>query len=201
MGRICWYAKVKVLVSQLCLTLWDPIDCIPLILSPWNFPGKNMGVGSHSPLQRILLTQGSNQVSALQADSLHLWPPGNPICWDIPFCKKCYTIFTGYFPFKVITKEWLNFQCCITPPWAYVIPNNFASYSPTCVFLLPQIWYPIDCSLYLLVCNNIVIPSFINGKQLEFSNFLNYNYVETAYKCKYIQSSFIRAHFCLIWNR
>ena len=30
------------------------------LLCPWNFPGKNTGVGSHSFLQGIFLTQGSN---------------------------------------------------------------------------------------------------------------------------------------------
>ena len=30
------------------------------LLCPWDFPGKNTGVGSHFLLQRIFLTQGSN---------------------------------------------------------------------------------------------------------------------------------------------
>ena len=30
------------------------------LYSPWNSPGKNAGVGSHSLLQRIFPTQGSN---------------------------------------------------------------------------------------------------------------------------------------------
>ena len=30
------------------------------LLCPWNSPGKNTGVGSHSLLQGIFLTQGSN---------------------------------------------------------------------------------------------------------------------------------------------
>ena len=30
------------------------------LLCPWDFPGKNTGVGSHSLLQEIFLTQGSN---------------------------------------------------------------------------------------------------------------------------------------------
>ena len=30
------------------------------LLCPWDSPGKNTGVGSHSPLQGIFLTQGSN---------------------------------------------------------------------------------------------------------------------------------------------
>ena len=49
--------KVKVLVAQSCLTLWDPMDCG---LCSWNCPGQNTGVGSHFLLQGIFLTQGSN---------------------------------------------------------------------------------------------------------------------------------------------
>ena len=41
-------------VTQLCLTLCDPMDC------PWNFPGQNTGVGSLSLLQGIFPTQGLN---------------------------------------------------------------------------------------------------------------------------------------------
>ena len=47
--------KVKVKVVQSCPTCWDPMD------SPWNSPGQNTGVGSLSLLQRIFLTQESNQ--------------------------------------------------------------------------------------------------------------------------------------------
>ena len=33
---------------QSCLTLWDPIDGSPPgFLCPWDFPGKNTGVGCH----------------------------------------------------------------------------------------------------------------------------------------------------------
>ena len=46
--------KVKVKVSQSCLTLCDPTDY------PRNSPGQNIGVGSHSLLQKIFLTQESN---------------------------------------------------------------------------------------------------------------------------------------------
>ena len=31
-----------------------------MLLCPWNFPGKSIGVGSHFLLQVIFLTQGSN---------------------------------------------------------------------------------------------------------------------------------------------
>ena len=53
--------KVKILVTQLCLTLWDPMDYIahqiPLSM---NSPGKNTRVDCHALLQGIFLTQGSN---------------------------------------------------------------------------------------------------------------------------------------------
>ena len=52
--------KVKVLVSQSCLTLWPHGLWPTRLLCPWNSLGKNNGVGSHSLLQGIFLTQGSN---------------------------------------------------------------------------------------------------------------------------------------------
>ena len=52
---------VCVLVAQSQLTLCGPVDCSPPeLLCPWNSPGKNTGVGSHSLLQGIFLSQGSN---------------------------------------------------------------------------------------------------------------------------------------------
>ena len=53
-----YYRKVTVLVVQSCLTLCNPMDCS---LCPWNSPGKNTRVGSHSILQGIFPTQGSSQ--------------------------------------------------------------------------------------------------------------------------------------------
>ena len=52
------------LVVQSCLTVCDPLDChrppTPRLLWPWNFPGKNTGMGCHFLLQGIFLTQVSN---------------------------------------------------------------------------------------------------------------------------------------------
>ena len=45
---------MKVKVTQLCLTLCDPMDY------PWNYLGQNPGVGSLSLLQEIFPTQGLN---------------------------------------------------------------------------------------------------------------------------------------------
>ena len=57
-GCVC--VCVCVLVAQLCPALCDPMDCSPPGPSPWNSPGKNIGVGSHSLLQGIFLTQELN---------------------------------------------------------------------------------------------------------------------------------------------
>ena len=47
--------KMKVKITQLCPTLYDPMG-----YSPWNSPGQNTGVGSLSLLQGIFPTQGLN---------------------------------------------------------------------------------------------------------------------------------------------
>ena len=52
------------------------------LLCPWDFPGKNTGVGSHALLQRIFPTLGLNSrlplPPALQEDSLPTEPTGKP---------------------------------------------------------------------------------------------------------------------------
>ena len=52
------------------------------LLCPWNFPGKNTGVGCHFLLQGIFLTQGLNlcflHLLNWKADSSPLVPPGQP---------------------------------------------------------------------------------------------------------------------------
>ena len=52
-------------------------------LCPWDFSGKNTGVGSHSLLQGIFPTQGSNpsllHLLHWQADSLQLHHLGRPV--------------------------------------------------------------------------------------------------------------------------
>ena len=66
--------------TQPCPTLCHHKDCNLPGLSPWNFPGKNTGVGCPFLLQGIFLTQGLNPsfLSFLhwQVDSLPAEPPG-----------------------------------------------------------------------------------------------------------------------------
>ena len=61
------------LCAQSCLTLCNPMDCIPPVLCPWDFPGKNTGVGCHFLLQGIFPTQGSNIVSCTGRRILYWW--------------------------------------------------------------------------------------------------------------------------------
>ena len=49
------------LVTQLCSTFWDPVDCSPPGFSvDGGSPGKNAGVGCHALFQGIFPTQGLN---------------------------------------------------------------------------------------------------------------------------------------------
>ena len=53
--------SLYVLVAQLCPTLCDPHGLQPTrLLCPWDFPGKDTGVGCHFLLQGIFPTQGLN---------------------------------------------------------------------------------------------------------------------------------------------
>ena len=49
---MCVCVCTHVLVTQPCLTLCDPIGCsLTRFLHPWDFPGKNNGVGCHFHLK------------------------------------------------------------------------------------------------------------------------------------------------------
>ena len=52
--------KVKVSVTQSCLTLWDLMNCSPPGSSVHGISRENTGVGSHSLLQGIFPTQALN---------------------------------------------------------------------------------------------------------------------------------------------
>ena len=85
-------------VSSLCLHLYcvhakslqqyltlQPSRLSPArLLCPWDFPGKNTGMGCHAVFQGIFPTQGSKQgllcLQHWQASSLPLLPPGKPCC-------------------------------------------------------------------------------------------------------------------------
>ena len=93
--ELCVCACVCVLSCVwLFVTLWTVASRLHKLqlLSPWDFPGKNTGVGCHFLLQGIFLTQGSNprllqspgrQVlyfcatrEALETENWNYWSPG-----------------------------------------------------------------------------------------------------------------------------
>ena len=78
------------LVSQLCPTLCNPMDCRPPGSSVrGGFPGKSTGVGCHFLLQGIFLTQGLNPgllhcrwiLLPSEAPGKHLWSLISDLCF------------------------------------------------------------------------------------------------------------------------
>ena len=77
----------EILITSRCVGVSDSLQIHWLqparLLCPWDFPGKNTGVGCHFLLQGIFLTQESNPclLSLLhwQADSLPLSHLGSPV--------------------------------------------------------------------------------------------------------------------------
>ena len=104
--------KVKVKVTQLCLTLCDSTD---YIYSPWNSPGQNAGVGSLSLLQGILPTQGSNPGLPHCRQILHqLSQQGNPnIPWENHDSKR------HMYPnvLFILARTWKQSKCPTTDEW------------------------------------------------------------------------------------
>ena len=76
---------VCIIVGSICLTPCDPTDHnLPSSsLSPWDFPGKNTGVGCHFLLQRTDLPNTGIKPAfpvapALAGAFFTTEPPGNP---------------------------------------------------------------------------------------------------------------------------
>ena len=85
----------NVFIIQSCLTLCNSMDGI---LCPWNSPGKNTGVGCHSLLQGVFLTQGSNS--------------GFPHCRQILYCLS-HQRSPGVFDLSVNSKFYQNLNHAI----------------------------------------------------------------------------------------
>ena len=70
----------RCLVTQSCPTLCDPMDCIALPSSSvhGDSPGKDTGVGCHSPPGHLPNPGIESRSPALWADCLPSEPPGKP---------------------------------------------------------------------------------------------------------------------------
>ena len=68
--KLKWKDGESVTHSVVSNSLWDPMDCSPPGSS---VPGKNTGVGCHTLLQGIFLTQGQTWVSCIAGRFLTVW--------------------------------------------------------------------------------------------------------------------------------
>ena len=99
-----WTSYWICLVTQSCLTLCDPVDCVaqqgPLL--HWDSWGKNIGASHYALLQGIFPTQGSNEprFPTLQADSLLSEPRGKPENSGV----GCHALLQGIFPTKELNQ-------------------------------------------------------------------------------------------------
>ena len=83
-------------MGKMLFSRWVMSDCFvtawmvaPRLLCPWDFPGKNTEVGSHSLLQGIFLAQRSDpDLLHWQVDYLPLSPWGSPRNAILKRCKS-----------------------------------------------------------------------------------------------------------------
>ena len=110
------------------------------LLCPWNSPGKNTRVGSHSLFQQIFPTQGLNGSPALQVDSLSSEPPGKPIHISV----YVYILFSILFHYRLLQ----NIAC-----------------SSLCYRVISCCLFYIQYYLHLLISYSLFItplPNFVN---------------------------------------
>ena len=87
--HLCVRVRVCVHMCSVMSNYLRPHGLYPArLLCPWDFPGKNTGVGCRFLLQDISPTQGSNPRLLChlhwQADSFPLGPPGKPPALNHP---------------------------------------------------------------------------------------------------------------------
>ena len=85
------------LVAKSCLPLLRPHGLQPArLLCPWDFPGKNSGVGCHFLLQGIFPTQGSNPCLLHRRKILSRWAT-----WEVPAIDLVKIHSQGCVPIKL----------------------------------------------------------------------------------------------------
>ena len=132
-------------VTQLCPTLWDPMECsLPVSSIHGIFPGKNTGVGCHFLLQGISPTQGSNWgLLTFQIDALQSEPPGKFLLFNITLLVSIHV--------SVYICNYLILTVYRTP-----LPEHRSMY-------LPILWsLRIDWSVWFFVCFFLVITISVN---------------------------------------
>ena len=111
--------KVKVLVAQSWLTLYNPIVC------PWNSPGKNTGLDCHFLLQGIFPTHGLNLGLLHWRQSLSSELPAKP--WGIRLDTKKWPLEAHWKWASVVSNSvWPHIQqpTRLRSPWDFSGKNT-----------------------------------------------------------------------------
>ena len=86
---------VCVLVTQSCPTLCDPMDLQPArLFCPWNFPGKDTGVGCHFLLQGIFQPRDQTWVSSIAGRCFTVWAT------SLYVTRECVFLYPMWFNSK-----------------------------------------------------------------------------------------------------
>ena len=150
---VLWRKKVKVKSLSyvwLFATPWSPTG----LLCPWDFPGKNTGVGCHFLSQEIFLTQGLNSyLPHCRQTCYHLRVP-NKYLFNLPkvfgHCLENH-LFSFHILF-LISKSTFLFSECFFLIYNTLSLNNFSSllHSQSFpLFILISIFHLIDVSANL----------------------------------------------------
>ena len=113
------------------------------LLCPWNSPGKNTGVGSHSFLQGIFTTQG--------------WNPGLPFCTWILYClshqgspRILEWVAISFFRGSSWPRDWTCISCIgrwILYHWVTREASDFGICWCLVIKSYPTLCYLMDCSM------------------------------------------------------
>ena len=131
-------------VTQLYLSLCDPMDCRPArLLCPWDSPGRNTGVGCHALLQGIFPTWGLNprlfHLLHWQADSLPLGHLGSP---DLRSMKSRLQITAQETAGKgnVNTKIAIDIRVKYYRRWSFISRKHLFR---VCISILGLLWMSV----------------------------------------------------------
>ena len=121
------------LVAQLCPTLLQPCGLQPVrLFCPWDFPGKNTGVGCHFLLHRIFPDPGIELTSpALAGRFFTTEPPGKPYCTPLLYFSRYCTVRLSVFIFVFVFVYYLCEK--------YYKPIALQYYIADCVNSVPRL--------------------------------------------------------------
>ena len=123
-GKPRWMVCVCAKLLQLCLTLWDPMDCnSPGFSVHGDSPGKNTGVGCHALLQGTFPTQGSKNLCLMSPALAGVFFTPSATCEAHIYT---YTTYTHTHTHIYIVSF---YSPLLTPLYVYNLKENFCRHS------------------------------------------------------------------------